>query len=113
MMFKDCITIIEMNFTDFDATKCSQFACMFVGCKSLISLDLSGLITSNFLKNLANMFENCHSLISLNLSTFDTSEVIVLGNMFHNCTALTLIDISNFNTEKVQYLDNMFIDAKI
>ena len=111
-MFKDCITIIEMNFTDFDATKCSQFTRMFVGCKSLISLDLSGLITSNYLKNLANMFENCHSLISLNLSTFDTSEVTNLGHMFYNCNALTWIDISNFNTEKVQYLDNMFIGCK-
>ena len=112
IMFKDCITIIEMNFTDFDATKCSQFTFMFVGCKSLISLDLSGLITSNYLKNLANMFENCISLISLNLSTFDTSEVKNLGHMFYNCNALTWIDISNFNTEKVQYLDNMFIGCK-
>ena len=57
-MFKDCNTIIEMNFTQFNATKCKDFSCMFEGCHSLISLDLSGLITSNYLKNLANMFEN-------------------------------------------------------
>ena len=39
MMFKDCNTIIEMNFTQFNATKCKDFSRMFEGCHSLISLD--------------------------------------------------------------------------
>ena len=74
---------------------------MFKDCHSLISLDLTGFITSNRLVDLCDMFWNCYSLISLNLSSFDTSEVTNLGHIFYNCRSLTSIDISSFNTEKV------------
>ena len=111
-MFEGCDSIVEMNFTLFNATKCHYFRDMFKDCKSLISLDLSGFITSSLLNSTSNMFMNCYSLISLNLSTFDTSENINFGHMFCNCSSLTSIDFSNFKTEKVQYLDNMFKGCK-
>ena len=111
-MFKDCNSIIEINFTDFDAKKCIEMIEIFKNCSSLISLDFSGFKTSNLLKSMANMFWDCKSLISLNLSTFDTSEVTNMGHIFYNCESLKWIDISNFNTEKVNYLDNMFNGCK-
>ena len=111
-MFKECRSIIEMNFTNFDATKCTSTNLMFMNCTSLISLDLSGFITSNYLNDMPNMFWDCKSLISLNLSTFDTSNVTSFGHLFSNCESLKWIDISNFKTEKVLFMDNMFIGCK-
>ena len=111
-MFLGCDSIIEMNFTGFDATKCTSTFSMFRDCSSLKSLDLSGFITSNSLKHTAEMFWDCKSLISLNLSTFDTSKVENFGNMFTYCESLKFLDISNFKTDKVQYFDNMFNGCK-
>ena len=107
-MFLGCNSIIEMNFTKFDATKCERLDGIFRNCHSLISLDLSGFITSNVLNRMSNMFWNCYSLISLNLSTFDTSNVVNFGHIFCNCKSLASIDVSNFRTRKVKYIDNMF-----
>ena len=111
-MFEGCDSIVEMNFTLFNATKCHYSRDMFKDCKSLISLDLSGFITSSLLNSTSNMFMNCYSLISLNLSTFDTSEVINFGHMFCNCSSLSSIDFSNLKTEKLQCLGGMFKGCK-
>ena len=111
-MFQECDSIIEINFTNFNAKNCENFFGMFKDCHSLISLDFSGFITSNKLIYLSDMFKNCYSLISLNLSTFDTSHVTNFGNMFCNCKFLARIEISNFNTENVMYIDHMFYGCK-
>ena len=111
-MFNGCDSIIEMNFTNFDAKECSSTSDMFRNCISLISLDLSGFITSNRLTSMSNMFTDSSSLISLNLSTFNTSEVTNFGHMLCNCEKLKWVDISNFNTEKITFLDNMFNGCK-
>ena len=111
-MFQGCDSIIEMHFTNFDATNCNNTDSMFRNCSSLISLDLSGFSTSNFLKTISNMFWDCKSLISLNLSTFDTSKVTNFGHLFCGCESLKWIDISNFKTENVKYMDNMLKECK-
>ena len=111
-MFYECNTIIEINFTYFEASKCRNLEKFFQGCNSLISLDLSGFISSNLLYRMCGVFMNCYSLISVNLSNFDTSNVLNFGHMFYNCKSLTWIDMSNFNTRKVKYLDYMFYGCK-
>ena len=111
-MFLGCDSIIEMNFTDFDITKCTSTFSMFRDCSSLKSIDLSGIITSNKLYEIDNMFQGCKSLISLNLTNFDTSEVTNFGNAFTDCESLKFLDISNFKTDKVKYFDNMFNGCK-
>ena len=111
-MFLDCNSIIEMNFSNFDATKCPQTYSMFRGCNSLQSIDLSGFITSNFLISMGNMFWDCYSLLSLNLSNIDTSNVRNFGHMLANCESLISLDISNFKTDNIKFIDNMFIGCK-
>ena len=107
-MFYGCNTITEINFTDFNATKCITTCNMLRECYSLISVDLSGFITSNKLTNMANMFWDCKSLISVDFSNFDTSEVITFGHMFFNCESLTFINFPNVITDKAKKLDFMF-----
>ena len=111
-MFQDCNSIIEMNFTNFDATRCFTFSYMFIDCHSLTSLDLSGFITSNRLRFMASLFNNCYSLKSVNLSTFETSQATNFGHMFCNCKSLTSIYFSNNKIENAGFMDNMFIGCE-
>ena len=111
-MFQDCNSIIEMNFTNFDATRCITFSYMFIDCHSLTSLDLSGFITSNRLRFMASLFNNCYSLKSVNLSTFETSQATNFGHMFCNCKSLTSINLSNNKIENAKFMDNMFIGCE-
>ena len=66
-MFSSCTSIVEMNLTYFDTSKCQNMESMFRNCKSIISLDLSSFDTSG-VSRFADMFNNCESLIYLNLS---------------------------------------------
>ena len=111
-MFYDCDTITEINFTNFDATKCTSTINMFRNCYSLKYVNLSGFITSNSLNYLANMFWNCTSLISVNFSNFDTSKVTNFGHMFYHCELLKWVNISSVKTDKITLLDNMFNGCK-
>ena len=111
-MFKNCTTIVEMNFTNFDTSLCSNMGNMFYDCESLTSLDLSSFDTSN-VEQIHSMFFNCHSLISLNLNNLNTLKIHNMGHMFNNCTSIESIDLSSFNSSNtIRSLDNMFKDCK-
>ena len=85
-MFKDCSSIVEMNFSNFNI-KCNSMVYMFNGCNKLKSLDLSNFDVSSIIE-MPNMFMNCWALTSLDLSNFDTSKTINMGHMFANCKSL-------------------------
>ena len=105
-MFKDCSSIVEMNFSNFNI-KCNRMIDMFRGCIKLKSLDLSNFDVSSIIE-MPNMFINCWALTFLDLSNFDTSKATNMGHMFTNCKSLTSLNISHFNTSILQYTDNMF-----
>ena len=107
-MFKGCDEITEINFTHFDAKKCTSTDNMFRECYSLKSVDLSGFFTSNKLNYMADMFWDCKSLISADFSNFDTSQVTNFGHMFCNCESLEWINFSNVINDKTTKLDYIF-----
>ena len=63
---------------------------MFLGCESLIALDLSNFYTSQ-VTDMERMFFDCESLTALDLSSFDTSNVTDMRRMFYSCESLTTI----------------------
>ena len=107
-MFKGCDEITEINFTHFDAKKCTSTENMFRECYSLKSVDLSGFFISNKLNYMADMFWDCKSLISADFSNFDTSQVTNFGHMFCNCESLEWINFSNVINDKTTKLDYIF-----
>ena len=64
--------------------------------------------------NMSSMFLGCSSLMSLNLSSFNTENVTNMSRMFgtdgwgNGCSSLTSLDLSNFNTENVTDMSGMF-----
>ena len=70
---------------------------MFDGCTSLISIDLSGLDTSDT-TNFNRMFSDCYRLTSLDLSLINTSNALSMNAMFDSCSSLNLVTLSeNFS----------------
>ena len=81
--------------------------CMFAGCTSLTSLDVSSFNTSK-VTNMSYMFSNCSSLTSLDVSSFDTSNVTNMSGMFQSCSKLASLDVTNFDTSNVTSMSGMF-----
>ena len=106
-MFGGCSDIIEIDLSNFDASKVTFMGSMFSGCRSLTSINLSNFNTSN-VTYMSDMFISCSSLLSLNLSNFDTSKVTIMESMFYNCIQLISLDLSNFDTSNVTDMSQMF-----
>ncbi|EQC2101317.1 BspA family leucine-rich repeat surface protein [Listeria monocytogenes] len=73
---------------------------MFVLCRKLSELDVSGLNTSS-VTNMSTVFSNTNSLKELDISNFDTSSVTDMSYMFSYCTSLEELDLSTFDTSSV------------
>ena len=85
--------------------------CMFRGCSSLASLDLSTFDTSN-VTDMNEMFHDCSSLASLDFSTFDSSKVTFMGEMFRGCSKLSTITVGKgWSTASLKNAFFMFEDC--
>lgn len=81
-----------------------------IGAKSecpLIWCDLSHLDTSQF-TDMANMFLKCKKLYTLNISGWDTRNVINMGSMFSGCEKLKSLDLCGWDVRKVKNMNLMF-----
>ena len=85
-MFRECLDIIEIDLSNFDASK---------------------------VKYMSTMFYRCSELTSINLQNFDTSNVIGMSSMFAGCSKLNSLDLSHFNTSNVEYMGAMFSSLKL
>ena len=100
-----CRSIEGLSLVDTSAVTSMNY--MFLGCSSLVSLDLSGFDTSS-VTSMAGMFSECSSLESVDLSSFDTSNVTDMQSMFSSCSSLTVLDLSGFDTSRVASMSTMF-----
>lgn len=91
-----------------DISKTTRLAFMFMGCSSLISVDVSSFKTSH-VTDFANMFSNCTSLKSIDLSNFDMSSAQYAGAMFSYDTSLEYVDISSFDWPNITSMYGMFV----
>ena len=101
--------ILELDLSNFDASKVTNMRHMFHGMSNLTSLNLFNFDTSK-VTDMSDMFCFMSSLTSLNLSSFNTSKVTDMSDMFSNMSNLTTLDLSNFDTFKVTNMSEMFRD---
>ena len=85
----------------------STLKSMFYSCKSLQSVSLKGLNTSN-VTDISALFSGCSALPSIDLSGCDFSNVTDCSGMFKSCADLQSIDLSNLNLINVTTSYNMF-----
>jgi surface protein len=107
-MFKNCISLNNLDISNFNTSNVTIMYSMFYGCSNLESLDISNFNTSN-VTNMTNMFRDCNNLNNLDISNFDTSNVNDMGSMFSGCSNLSNLDIiNNFDTSNVNDISGIF-----
>ena len=99
-LFKNCININEIDFSQFNFSQDIQGNYMFCNCRSLTSININDFGKVK-LKDAGSFFRNMASITSLNLSNFDMSEVTDIGWMFAGCTSLTSLDLSNLHINSI------------
>ena len=110
-MFKDCSSLVSIDFSSFDTTQVSDMKSMFSGCSALTHLDLSSFNTAR-VRYMRSMFQGCSSLKSLDLSSFSVRAVENMNSMFADCTALTHLDLSYFYPKNVGNMAEMFFNCR-
>ena len=106
-MFVGMRKVTTLNLSSFDTSKVTDMNCMFSGMSSLTTINLSNFDTSK-VTDMQYMFNYMSNLTTLNLSNFDTSKVTDMRHMFNCVSNLTTLNLSNFDTSKVLRMDNMF-----
>ena len=108
-LFDSCNALVEIDLSNFDASKINNFECMFSKCYKLKEIKgLEKLNTSNAI-NMSKMFQGCKELKLLDLSNFDTSKVTNMEFMFDDCNKLIEIKgLENFKTNNVTDMCEMF-----
>ena len=101
----------NMEFIDFGASfhtdGSTDMAGMFMGCRNLMELDLSGFDTAR-VTDFGYMFYACTALEDLTIHTFETSAATSMYAMFSNCNSLKTLDLQQFRTENVTNMGYMF-----
>ena len=106
-MFRGCSSLESIDLSSFNTINVNNMYCMFFGCSSLKSIDLFKSNTYN-VKDMYGMFFGCSSLKLLDLSLFNTINVNNMGWFFSGCSSLESINLLSFNTINVKTMEGMF-----
>lgn len=106
-MFEFCKSLESIDLNGLDTSNVVDMIAMFHGCESLRHIDLSMLDTSR-VENMRMMFAECYALESINFSGVDTSRVHDMSEMFLTCVSLKELDVSGWDTIRVNNMDHMF-----
>lgn len=105
-MFETCRSLRSVNLSGLVAPKLTNVRGMFSG-SGLKEINLKGFEASN-ITNMGSMFSHCESLVYLDLNDLQTPNVTSLWGMFYYCTQLTSVRVDNFYTGNVTDIGYMF-----
>ena len=107
-LFKNYTEVNEIEFNNMLDTACViNMAFMFLGCKNLMELDVSGFDTVHVM-NMKSMFYECEGLTKLDVSRLATGNVTDMSYMFWGCKNLTDLDVTGFDISSVTNMNYMF-----
>ena len=109
-MFNGTSQIIEVDLSQFDASKVTTMENMFMDCQNLEKVTFGSVVTSS-VQNMNLLFLRCYKLSSIDLPNLDTSAVTTMRDMFSHCQKMTSLDLSNFNTAKVEDMYDLFCEC--
>ena len=110
-MFLGCKNLMELDVSGFDTVHVMNMKSMFYECEGLTKLDVSRLVTGN-VTDMSFMFGVCKNLTDLDVSGFDTVHVMDMKSMFNGCEGLLELDVSRFDTGNVTDMSRMFFGCK-
>ena len=110
-MFLGCKNLMELDVSGFDTVHVMNMKSMFYECEGLTKLDVSRLVTGN-VTDMSFMFYGCKNVQNLDIAGFDTSRVTDMNCMFYDCEGLTKLDVSRLATGNVTDMSYMFRGCK-
>ena len=110
-MFLGCKSLIKIDLSNFNMEDIDNMNAMFYGCDSLDTVNLSNPNTHN-INNIGCLFYECKKLKNLNLSNFHTENVNNMNGLFAFCESLRNIDLSSFDTKNVNNMCCLFRGCK-
>lgn len=105
--FKECRSLVSLDVSSLDTSDVTDMSFMFYECDSLKSLDVSRFSTGS-VSTMKGMFRFCKWLRQLDVSRFNTRNVTDMSCMFSGCASLRALDLNNFNTGNVTDMSYMF-----
>ncbi len=90
---------------------CGEFVRMFLGCRSLKTVDVENLNSYN-VHTFESMFEGCTSLTAVDAGALDNTHLIVTSRMFADCESLTELDLSGWDADELFRIDEMFQNCR-
>ena len=107
MLFKNCDSLISVDFTNFNSDNIENMGELFYGCISLTNINFTNFNTANVTK-MNSMFYNCESVTSLDLNNFETYKVVDMSSIFYGCNNLIYLDIEKFYYNNSRDYNDMF-----
>lgn len=86
--------ITSLDLSHFNLENVTTISSAFNDCYNLVTLNLTGVKTSNKLTTMSSLFYRNYKLTSVDLSGFDTSSVNSFSNVFYQNRELTTIYVS-------------------
>ena len=110
-MFLGCKNLMELDVSGFDTVHVMNMKSMFYECEGLTKLDVSRLVTGN-VTDMSFMFYGCKNVQNLDIAGFDTANVTNMKAVFYDCEGLTKLDVSRLATGNVTDMSYMFRGCK-
>lgn len=111
-MFLGCMSLSELDLSDFDTARVRDMWAMFCACSALRELDLNAFRTEN-VTDMSYMFGGCSQLERLDLSSFSTERAVDLRGMFRGCERLSdLRSSAAFVLREGMRLEDMFAETR-
>ncbi len=108
-MFRECSSLTSLDLSSFNPEKVTTMEYMFRGDSLLTEVKLPDQYVCTNLTNADGLFMYCRSLKGLDLSGFKTTDQLQwINSMFRGCSSLVSVDLTGLNTTSVQALHQMF-----
>ena len=105
-MFAYLENLIEIDLSDFDASKVETMSFMFSDCLNLEKINFGNINTCS-LKDMSAFCQNCTKLTSIDLTMFDTSKVTDMSFMLSICSSLKYLNLSNLDISNLKTTECM------
>ena len=109
-LFRDCTSIINVDFSDFNFSIGLKAHMMFMNCLSLTSVNFHSSGKINMLI-VSSMFQSCESLSFVNLTMLNMSRITDMSRMFRGCHSLISLNLPNFRNTNMEKVQEMFYDC--
>ena len=94
-MFSECTNLVSVDLSGLDTSQVTDMGCMFTECAALKTVNFQGVDASN-VTSMSSMFNECSSIKSIDLSGINAARVANMYGLFQDCLSLESVDISSF-----------------